>query len=59
MNQLTLNLIVGLFVIIGVFAYWGRIAGWYKEGGLIYEWWKKRNSANSEDIETEINEEEK
>lgn len=41
MNKFYINLLIGLFVIIGFFTYWGKAAGWYEEGGLVYEWWKK------------------
>ena len=38
--NLIINLIIGILVVIGFFGYFARIAGWYKEGGLLYNFWK-------------------
>ena len=44
MNNILMNIGIGIFVIVGFFVYWGRAEGWYKEGGLVYEWWKNRKN---------------
>lgn len=41
MEKIYIHLLIGVLVIVGFFTYWGKIAGWYEEGGLVYEWWKK------------------
>ncbi len=50
MEQIYIHLGIGLFIIVGFFVYWGRIAGWYKKGGLIYEWWHNRKKQNNTEL---------
>lgn len=59
MEKFLINFVVGLIVVVGFFLYWGRASGWFKEGGLVYEWWKnkkenlnkrKKNNNNDDDI---------
>lgn len=38
--NLIINLIIGILVVVGFFGYFARIAGWYKEDGLLYNVWK-------------------
>lgn len=43
MENLVINIVIGLVVFIGFFVYWGRISGWYKKGGIVYEFFHKKN----------------
>ena len=48
-NKFWINLCIGILVFLGFFIYWGRVSGWYKEGGLIYELWHEwRNKKEQE-----------
>ena len=38
--NLIINLVIGILVIIGFFGYFARVAGLYKEGGLLNNLWK-------------------
>ena len=40
-NSILINIIIGIGVVIGFLIYINRTEGWFKEGGLVYEWWKK------------------
>lgn len=44
MENFLINLIIGILVFVGFFVYWGRAAGWYKEGGVVYELWHEFRS---------------
>jgi len=39
--NLIINLIIAVIVIVGFFGYFARVAGFYKEGGLLNRLWKK------------------
>ena len=45
MEKILINILIGLIVIVGFFIYWGRASGWFKEGGLVYEWWKTKKES--------------
>lgn len=36
--KIIINIIVGIIVFGGFFVFWGRSAGWFKKGGLVYEY---------------------
>lgn len=40
MQNVIINVCIGIIVFVGFFIFWGRSNGWFKEGGLVYEWWK-------------------
>jgi len=46
MNEFWLNVLVNVIiffvVFIGFFIFYGKSHNWFKEGGLIYEWWKEK-----------------
>lgn len=42
MEKLFINVTIGVIAIGGFFWYWSKNSGVFKEGGVIYEWWKKR-----------------
>lgn len=44
MQMILINILIGIIVFIGFFIYWGRASGWFIEGGIVYEWWKKKRS---------------
>ncbi len=46
MEKLIINICIGILIFLGFFIYWGRISGWYKEGGFFYELFKKDSSKN-------------
>ena len=37
-----MNFLIGIIIVVGFFIFWGRSAGWVKEGGFVYEWWRKK-----------------
>ncbi len=41
MEQIVINAIIGVVAVFGFFWYWGKNSGVFKEGGVVYEWWKK------------------
>lgn len=45
MDLIIMNIIIGLIVFIGFFIFYGRTAGWFSEGGLVYEWWKNKRTS--------------
>lgn len=49
MNEFVLNLIIAIGIFIGFFAYWGRVSGWYKEGGFVYEFFKETRIKKQEE----------
>ena len=60
MENVIINILIGIIAIGGFFVYWGKASGVFKEGGTINKWWKnyrmqkkeeraiKKNSNNSE-----------
>lgn len=42
LQTILINTLVGIIIFGGFFIYWGRASGWFVEGGLVYEWWKKK-----------------
>ena len=44
MSTIIINIIIGIVVVVGFFIFWGRSEGWFKEGGLVYEWLKNRKN---------------
>ena len=42
--KILINIVIFFAVAIGFFIFLGKSYGWFKEGGLVYEWWmnKKR-----------------
>ncbi|MBR3882538.1 MAG: hypothetical protein IKJ36_04650 [Clostridia bacterium] len=48
MNELAINIIiniiVGICVFVGFFIFFGNSNGWFKKGGLVYEWWRKKKA---------------
>lgn len=55
MEKIIINIIIGIIAIGGFFWYWGRSSGVFKEGGVIYEWWKnycarKKEEKNSQKL---------
>lgn len=40
--KIIINIIIGIVVFFGFFAFWGRSSGWFIEGGLVYEFLRKR-----------------
>lgn len=51
MENFLINLAIGILLIIGFFTYWGKAAGWYEEGGLMNELWKKIKNKKQKDDE--------
>ena len=52
METIYIHLLIGVLVIVGLFTYWGKATGWYKEGGLMYELWQKlKNKDNTDDTD--------
>lgn len=43
--KIIINIIVGIIVFVGFFAFWGRSAGWFKKGGLVYEYLAEKKAA--------------
>lgn len=42
-----INFVIGVVAIVGFFIFWGRSSGWFKEGGIVYEYYKnKKNRKN-------------
>lgn len=39
-----INFIIGIVVVVGFFIFWGRSNGWFKEGGIVYEYCKTKKS---------------
>lgn len=39
-----INFIIGIVVVVGFFIFWGRSSGWFKEGGIVYEYYKTKKS---------------
>lgn len=55
MENLMINVGIGLIVIIGFFWYWGKTSGVFKEGGIIREWWTNyRAKKKAEKEETKL-----
>ncbi len=52
MNNFWLNVLVNVIiffvVFIGFFIFYGKSHNWFKEGGLIYEWWKNKRASIKE-----------
>ena len=48
MEDIIINVSIPIIVIIGFFIFYGRSNGWFKEGGLVYEWWKNRKNKKGE-----------
>ena len=44
--QIAMNIGIGAIAIIGFFWYYGKNSGWFKEGGLVYEWFKTKFKKN-------------
>lgn len=44
-TKLIINVVIGIIVFGGFFAFWGRSAGWFKKGGLVYEYFHKKKSS--------------
>ncbi len=43
--KVIINIVIGIIIFGGFFIFWGRSSGWFKEGGLVYEYFKnKKNS---------------
>lgn len=42
--KVIINIIVGIIVFVGFFVFWGRSAGWFKKGGLVYELLQERRA---------------
>lgn len=40
--KIIINIVVGIIVFVGFFIFWGRSAGWFKKGGLVYEYLQDR-----------------
>ena len=40
--KVIVNIVVGVIVVLGFFTFWGRSAGWFVEGGFVYEYLKNR-----------------
>lgn len=40
--KVIINIIIGLIIFIGFFTFWGRSSGWFDEGGIVYEYFKKK-----------------
>ena len=49
MNEFLMNFLIGIIIVVGFFIFWGRSAGWFKEGGFVYEWWRKKYPKNNID----------
>lgn len=52
-----INIGIGIIVVIGFVVYINRTEGWFKEGGLIYEWFKEQRN-KKKDNEDKNNEDE-
>ena len=46
-TNIVMNIIIGLVAIVGFFWYYGKCNGWFKEGGLVYEWFKTKFKKNN------------
>lgn len=46
-TQIIIHTIVGICVFVGFFIFFGKSNGWFKEGGLVYEWWKAKKAAKA------------
>ena len=40
--NIIVNVVIFLVVFIGFFVFIGKANGWFKEGGLVYEWWQNK-----------------
>lgn len=48
MENILINVLIGIIAIGGFFIYWGKTSGVFKEGGIINEWWKNYKSRKKE-----------
>ena len=59
--KIIINIIVGIIVFVGFFVFWGRSAGWFKKGGLVYEYLHSKKQKKAEEKKasrkTDINKE--
>ena len=44
MVSVVINIIIGFVVLFGTLIFYGRSSGWFKEGGLVYEWWQNKKN---------------
>lgn len=56
MENIYIHFVIAILVIVGFFTYWGKAAGWYEEGGLIYEWWKNIRGKKDDNNDDKNNE---
>lgn len=42
MDSVLINVCIGIIVVIGFFYFWGKSNGWFKDGGLVKEWFKRK-----------------
>lgn len=55
MENVLINIAIGIIAVGGFFWYWGKSSGVFKEGGIINEWWKnyrakKKEEKNSDEL---------
>lgn len=43
--KVIINIVIGIIVFGGFFIFWGRSSGWFKEGGLVYEYFKNKKKS--------------
>ncbi len=44
-TKVTINIVIGIIIFGGFFIFWGRSAGWFKKGGLVYEYFKSKKKS--------------
>ena len=49
MENLIINICIGLIVVIGFFWYWGKTSGVFKDGGVRKEWGRNRLARKKEE----------
>lgn len=42
--NILINVGIGICVVVGFLYYLNRTEGWFKEGGIVYEWWQERKN---------------
>ena len=53
--KFVVNIVIGLIVVIGFFAFWGKSSGVFREGGFIYELAKMRKEEKKKQKESKKN----
>lgn len=42
LTKIIINIVIGIIVLGGFFIFWGKSAGWFKKGGLVYEYFHQK-----------------